>query len=135
MKRGENQMDKILNHRTLLLLVGLLLIAVASSACGKTEPQARSFDLEVAHGKLTLNPPVIKVNQDDQVTLKIRGNEEGLFHLHGYDLPVKVTPGQTAELAFTANATGKFDIEFHPESAEGMGGEGMMLGSLEVQPR
>ncbi len=128
-------MSKILNHHGFLLLIGLLLIAVAASACSKTEPQARTFDLEIAQGKLTLNPPVIKVKQDDQVTLRIRSDEEGLFHLHGYDLEVEVTPGQMAEMSFTAKATGKFDIELHPESTAGIGGEDIMLGSLEVQPR
>ena len=128
-------MSKKLNHRALFVLTALLLIAAAALACSKTEPQARSFELEIAQGKLNLNPAVIKVNQDDQVTLKIRTDEAGLFHLHGYDLEVEIKPGQSAEMAFTANATGKFDIELHPERMEGMGGEGIMLGSLEVQPR
>ena len=48
--------------------------------------------------------------------LRITSDQEATFHLHGYDLETSLTPGETAALAFTANATGKFDFEVHTGS-------------------
>ncbi len=126
-------MSKILNHRGLLLLAGLLLIAVAASACGKSEPTSLTFDLTIVHQKLTPSRDLFVVKQGDQVTFKAQGDEVGLLHLHGYDLEVKVTPGETAQLAFKADATGRFEIAWHPYvNAEET--EGPTLSYLEVQP-
>ena len=129
------------NKQTIALLGGLLLVVVAM-ACGGTEPQDRTIDLEVAEGKLTLDPPVIKVNRDDEVTLRIRIDEGGELHLHGYDIEREMAPGQVVDFYFVADATGRFKITFHgEEAAPGSEGEHKeeeeekTIGFLEVQPR
>ena len=90
-----------------------LAIPFLLSACSSGEPEELTFDLEITGGKLTLDPPVIKVNQDDQVTLRITSDEAGELHLHGYDLEAMLSADGVSVLAFTANATGKFDFELH----------------------
>lgn len=122
-------------NRAFLLVLGMMVLAAMGMACGGGEPEERTFELEIAGGVLTLDPPVIKVNRDDSVSLLIVSDEEALFHIHGYDLAVKVELGKPAELAFIAEATGKFDLEFHPYGTGDSGGDGHTLGSLEVQPR
>ena len=54
------------------------------------------------------------MNQGDTVTLLIDSNEHGSFHLHGYDIEKDIGPDATAELAFAADVTGRFNITFHP---------------------
>ena len=77
------------------------------------------------------------------VTLKIKADDAGEFHLHGYDIEMDVSPAQTVDLYFVASATGRFRITFHAEEVnagsedehkEG-GKEETTIGFLEVQPR
>ncbi len=113
-------MAHYLAKRPIALIGGLLLLVALAAGCGGTEPQARSFDLNFKHGKIALDPPVVTVNQDDEVTLRIASDQPGEFHLHGFDLDVMVAPGVVADLSFKAHATGKFYFELHPTaSAEG----------------
>ena len=65
----------------------------------------------INEGKLDLDPPIVKVKQGDDVTLKFRTDEGGEIHLHGYDLKIIVAPEEVVDLTLTANATGKFDFE------------------------
>ena len=132
----------------------LLAAAIALGACGGTsEPEKREFDLGIVDRKLNLDPPVIEVKQGDTVNIRIASDEHGNFHLHGYDIVVGVGPDETATMDFTANATGKFPITFHPgaEGTEGAHDEGadseegerdedeegeeVPLAELRVQPR
>ena len=88
------------------------------AACGgNTEPQNRIFDLDIAGGSLDEEHRTLRVDHNDEVVLRITSDQEATFHLHGYDLETSLTPGETAALAFTANATGKFDFEMHTASA------------------
>jgi len=128
--------------RAVLLGVATLGAALILSACGAgAEPEDREFDLRIEERRLNLQPAVIKVNQGDGVTLNVDADEHGIFHLHGYDIEIDLSPEQTASMAFTANATGKFSITFHPgEEVQGEGGEHdeegeeIPIASLEVQP-
>jgi len=137
-------------------LIGAVLAvsSILGSACGTgLEPQDREFHVRIEHGRLDIDPAVISVGQGDDVTIRIDGDEHGTLHLHGYDLEVSVGPGESGKLAFAADATGRFKMTFHAESAnEGRaeGGDGghsegeddheddqpeIDLGVLEVQPR
>ena len=98
--------------------MGLLLIvsALVFVACGDDlSPEEVQFDLVVEHEAIDLDPPVMKVNQGDRVTLTIDSDKMGSVHLHGYDFKAEIGPSETAILAFTADATGNFPITFHAE--------------------
>ena len=96
-------------------------ISLGLWACGESvEPQAREFSLRIEDRKLNDELAVIKVNQNDTVTLRIDSDEKGIFHLHGYDEEISVGPDETSTIALSASATGRFKITFHP-SAEGNG--------------
>ncbi len=107
----------------LLLIASVLVFAACSDDSGPKDVQ---FDLAIQDGAINLDPPVMKVSQGDNVTFNIDSDEMGSFHLHGYDFETDVGPSETAALAFTANATGKFPFTFHGGSHEEEG-EGIDL--------
>ena len=129
-----------------LILLALVASLAALAACGgDSEPETRTFDLEISDAGLNLDRMDMDVKQGDTVTLRIDTDEHGTFHLHGYDIEREVGPDDTATMEFLANATGKFDITFHPggeseeheeeEHDEGHEGEEKLIGSLRVEPR
>ena len=107
-----------MSGKTYLSLFLLTLLTLLLAACGgDTEPQERVFDLNIAGGSLDEEHRTLRVDHNDEVVLRITSDQQAAFHLHGYDLETSLTPGETAEMAFTANATGKFDFEMHTASA------------------
>ena len=104
-----------------LLLAGLLsLVAAALSltaACGGSAPEEVEIAVTIRDDRMS--PATIQVKQDDTVTLKIDSDIPGAFHLHGYDIEREVQPGEVSDLAFTADATGRYRIAFHKASSGG----------------
>ena len=70
-----------------------------------------------------MTPDTVAVRQGDAITARLESDRAGVVHFHGYDLEREVTAGETAELQFTANATGRFPITFHETAAADSGGE------------
>jgi hypothetical protein len=69
-----------------------------------------------------MDPSALAVCRGQEVTLELRSETDGVFHLHGYDEQVpatSLTPGQTTILEFSAHAAGQFIIELHARSGEG----------------
>ena len=62
---------------------------------------------------IKLVPKVIRVKQSDRVTLNIKTMQNGIMHIHGYDIENEVKKGDLGNLHFKANATGRFKITFH----------------------
>jgi hypothetical protein len=62
-------------------------------------------------------PPLrIKVKQQDQIEWQITSNQAGELHLHAYGIEVRVPKNQLVIYKFEAKATGKFQIEWHPQN-------------------
>ena len=102
-----------------LTLALFLLLTLA--ACGAAAPPPQlDWTLRIANGGMT--PDTVAVRQGDTITARLESDRAGVVHFHGYDLERAVTAGETAELQFTANATGRFPITFHETAAAG-GGE------------
>ena len=61
---------------------------------------------------------VVSVPQGTEVTIELTdANADEEYHLHGYDVEVSGTKGETATLTFTADETGQFDLESHSTEA------------------
>ena len=113
-----------MSKRVYLLLLWLTPLTLLLAACGSnTEPQTRIFDLDIAGGSLDGEHRTLIVDHNDEVVLRITSDQQGSFHLHGYDLETSLMSGHTAALTFTANATGKFDFEMHAASADHSGSD------------
>ena len=130
--------------------ISLLIITMAgvgtilAAACGGSTPEAVEIPVTV-EGK-TMNPGTIRVKQGDMVTLKIDAEDDGEFHLHGYDIEQNIDGDAVASFYFVADATGRFKITFHhskkgdDEHKEGNHGNEeedaeFDIGFLEVGPR
>ncbi len=112
-------MSNNMTLRASLLVAAILVSALAFAACGTgEEPQDRDFDLQIADGVLNLDPAVVRVNQGDRITLNIDSDEQGTFHLHGYDIELEVGPDRTTKMEFEANAAGNYPITFHAGAGE-----------------
>jgi hypothetical protein len=75
-------------------------------------------EIELTLSATTLTPSDVAVCRDDEITLVVRPEVDGVFHVHGYDeeLPAtNVTAGQAVELVFTATQSGQFPIELHTD--------------------
>lgn len=104
-----------------LALAMALFLLLTLAACGAAAPPPQlDWTLRIANGGMT--PDTVAVRQGDAITARLESDRAGVVHFHGYDLERAVTAGETAELQFTANATGRFPITFHETAAAG-GGE------------
>lgn len=102
----------------------LLLLAVATVGCvPDTSPDGeacaqRAVELEPTLTAETLEPAALSVCRDQEVTVVVTSEVDGLLHIHGYDdeAPAfEVASGQVTEITFNAGRSGQFPIEFHPE--------------------
>ncbi|MBA2712188.1 MAG: cupredoxin domain-containing protein [Rubrobacteraceae bacterium] len=106
-----------------LVLGGLFFVLRPDTPEGAS--QDRTFDVSIEGGGMI--PAEISVNENDDVTLRLSSDKPMEIHLHGYDVEREVEPGETAEVRFEADITGRFEIEDHESEKE--------LGTLQVRPR
>ena len=66
------------------------------------------------------------VEQDRRVRVVVRSDVADHVHLHGYDIMRDVAPGAPAQIVFTAELPGRFEIELEDR--------GLQLAELEVRP-
>lgn len=98
------------------LLVGAFVLAgcVAEAPTANCDGETATLELELEADSLDPDDPA--VCRDQEVTIEIESEVDGVFHVHGYDeaLPAtEVTEGETTTVAFTADRSGQFPIEFH----------------------
>ncbi len=91
-----------------------LVATIALAACGSSDPESLQFGLAINDRELAINEGELVVKQGDEVTFVLDSDENGAFHLHGYDIEQELLMHETATMEFTANATGRFNITFHP---------------------
>jgi hypothetical protein len=115
-----------------------MLVPCVSAPATMVAAQAKEliFDLKLAHGAVPPAMRLIRVKQGDVVRLRWTSDRPIVLHLHGYDIERTVAPGEVAEMAFTANATGRFPVEEHkPANHAGRAHEDQPLLRIEVYPR
>jgi hypothetical protein len=76
---------------------------ILAVACGGSAPEAVEIPVTV-EGK-TMNPGTIRVKQGDMVPLKIDAEDDGKFHLHGYDIEQDIDGDAVVSFYFVADAT------------------------------
>ena len=101
--------------------INLRALVIVFSFAGFSLVQAEDLKIAVmiehdhhdSENMIKLVPKIIRVKQNDRVTLKIESMQNGIMHLHGYDIENEVKKGKLGNFHFEANATGRFKITFH----------------------
>lgn len=108
------------------LLAGLFVALRPQTA---SAPPAGSLlaSFEIRDGQRLSGPEILRVQQGQNVTIAIRSNRPDEAHLHGYDLSAELRPDATARLVFSADLSGRFDLELHHSDRT--------VTTLEVLPR
>jgi hypothetical protein len=68
----------------------------------------------------------LEFTEGDRVRFRVRSQDGDEIHVHGYDIEREVPAGETVTVAFPADITGIFEIEFH--------GSGEEIAELRVDP-
>jgi hypothetical protein len=119
-----------------VLLCTTLLVALLAASNAYAQTTEVTFDIKIEKGRVPQNMRLIRAKQGDAVRLRWSSDRAIVLHLHGYDIELAVKPGSTADMAFTARATGRFPIEEHKSDARGGHSHGEApLARIEVYPR
>ncbi|MBI4302045.1 MAG: hypothetical protein HY664_05525 [Chloroflexi bacterium] len=131
--------------RRIWLGLGILVVMIGLSwlAFGRNEGiEARTVKLSVVAQTLygSGSGGVIKVKQDETITMYISVDESMEIFLHGYDVETRVQPGSPGTIRFTANIPGRHALMIHSLGSDGGSHEGerkaeILLGLVDVLPR
>ncbi len=75
------------------------------------DPSAMVIEATVSGGKVTVAEDRFEVAKGTDVVIRVTDDVEEPIHLHGYDIEVDAAPGKPAEIAFTADIPGVFEVE------------------------
>ena len=76
-------------------------------------PAGQRIEVTVTGGQVGGDTGRVPVTAGEEVTLVITSDVADEVHVHGYDLTADLPPGTPAELAFTADIPGVFEVELH----------------------
>jgi len=82
----------------------------------KGDPEAKAdvrAVIRINGGEVTSAPERIEAAKGDVVRIEVHSDTPDTVHLHWYDLEKAVRPGSPAVLTFTADQTGRFEVETH----------------------
>ncbi len=99
----------------LLFLMTILVLPSCTSEISNLDNQ--EYELKISDREIEGGVSAIKVQQNNLVTLNFQSNEQGMVHLHGYDIEKPVGPENNASMSFTATATGRYNLTFHPNTS------------------
>lgn len=118
-------------QRTRLIAIAVGLLVAGCQPTGNPACAETSVFLEATVGDTAMDPSALTVCRDQDVSLDLASETDGVFHIHGYDEQVPATslePGEVTTLEFTADRAGQFIIELHAQS----GGDSTDIGVLTV---
>lgn len=102
----------------MILFTAIALLAAACVDAGlPVDCDEPAVTREATVTASAMTPRSLEVCRDQQVTLVIEPETEGVFHIHGYDETVPATTieaGVELRLEFVAGRSGQFPIELHP---------------------
>jgi hypothetical protein len=116
-----------------LVVAVVLFIVLSGGSDSDNGGQNRTFDFQLAHGKAVGGAQDVSATQGDHLTVTLKTDVPAELHIHGYELSKDVDAGGQGTIAFTADATGEFEVEAH-HLVHGEEGPGIALATLSVNP-
>jgi heme/copper-type cytochrome/quinol oxidase subunit 2 len=89
-------------------------------------PEATQLVVTIRGGEPVDGIVRAEARKGDRVVVIVRSDVADEVHVHGYDLMADVAPGKPVRIEFTANLTGRFEIELE--------GRGKQIAQLTVLP-
>jgi hypothetical protein len=78
---------------------------------GNSGAPAGAIVVRVKKGKVSGVEDTVEIAVGDEVDLVVSSDEPDEVHVHGYDVKDDVGPGEKAEIEFTADIPGEFEVE------------------------
>ena len=128
--------------RGIVLAVGALALAVVlfvvlsggDSGSSSSDGGKQSFSFEFKDGQPVGGVQDVSVNQGDEVTFTLKTDVDAELHVHTSPEHAKdVKGGGTGSVTFTADASGRYEVEAHP-LVNGEEQAGVQLAELTVNP-
>ncbi|ONI80650.1 hypothetical protein ALI22I_46170 [Saccharothrix sp. ALI-22-I] len=98
------------------VLLALLVLAGCSSAPQPASPPAPDGPLVLELSVDQASPQRVEAVRGQAVELTVTSDEPVDVHVHGFDVLGRAESGTPAVLKFTADRTGTFDVEAHPDT-------------------
>lgn len=109
--------------------------ALAKIAKTPTKALGNVIDVKIEKRKI-VGKQVIRITQEETVTLRWSTDEAVQLHLHGYDIEKAVKPGTQTLMTIKAHAAGRFPVTTHGFGNDAHGGHSKNnLLYLEVYPK
>ncbi|NUT52458.1 MAG: hypothetical protein HOV94_34990 [Saccharothrix sp.] len=95
----------------------LALLAASLVGCSSTpEPAPPAAPLELRLSVDQASPQRVEASRGQAVRLTVTSEQPVEVHVHGFDVLGTAERGKPAVLEFTADRTGTFDVEAHPDT-------------------
>lgn len=127
---------KVAGYLLAVAVIWIPFSVVSADSAGFVEG-VKVFNLHIEKRHLKDDLKKIVVKQGQQVKIIWHTDEAVDIHLHGYDIEIRVTANESAEMNFKARATGRYPITNHgfgEESGQGDKPHHGALLYLEVYP-
>lgn len=106
--------------------------ALSATAIAQDNPR-HVLEARIAHRQVVAPEGAIRITEGDVLELRWMSDEVVELHLHGYDIELRVRPGEPATMVIEADVTGRFPITSHGWGDGGHGHDALTY--LEVYPR
>lgn len=97
----------------LLAVVALLAGCVSNGRPADLNCDQPTISISAQLSHDALEPSALAACRGQQVSLAVKIAQDGVLHIHGYELAKEVRSGETATFDFLADQSGQFVVELH----------------------
>jgi plastocyanin len=93
----------------------------SSSAAGTTaSPTSDAVEIKVtvSGGKVAPRPSIHKIKKGQTVRIIVTSDKADEVHVHGYEKEKELVAGEPGTIEFTADETGRFEVETHKQGLQ-----------------
>lgn len=107
-------------------------VALSTMVVAQGNPR-QVLEARIEHRQVVVPAGAIRITEGDVLELRWTSDETVDLHLHGYDIELRVRPGEPTVMVIEAAVTGRFPITSHGWGDGGHGHDALTY--LEVYPR